>query len=143
MNPQAMPHLLMKGRLAWALKSPAPNDVDVVQDATVVLGARSFFDADILVFRANRSQRYVLPQDVLLAVEVADTSHARDLRTKAPRYGTAGVPELWVVELNERQTYVFRGPGTPAWDAPAWIGFDAPLSPLFLTDAQIRLSELV
>jgi len=142
-NPQAMPHLLMKGRLAWALKSPAAADLDVVQDATVVLGSRSFFDADILVFRADRTRRYVSPEDVLLAVEVADTSHARDLRTKAPRYGAAGVAELWVVELNERQTYVFRGPGTAAWDAPARIGFEAPLAPLFLADAQIRLSELV
>jgi len=53
------------------------------------------------------------------------------------------VAELWVVELNERQTYVFRGPGTAAWDAPARVGFEAPLAPLFLADAQIRLSELV
>jgi Uma2 family endonuclease len=143
MNPRAMPHLLMKGRLAWALKAQCPSDVDVIPDATVVLGSRSFFDADILVFRANSSRRYVLPEDVLLAVEVADTSHARDLRTKAPRYGAAGVAELWVIELNERQTYVFRAPGTPGWDTPAHIGFEAPLSPLFLASTQIRLSELV
>jgi Uma2 family endonuclease len=143
MNPQAMPHLLMKGRLAWALKSGSPPDVDVVPDATVVLGERTFFDADILAFRADPSRRYVAPSDVLLAIEVAATSRARDLFAKAPRYGAAGVTELWVVELNEELTYVFRGPGTATWAEPPRVPFEKALTPLFLPDASIRLSELV
>jgi Uma2 family endonuclease len=143
MNAQAMPHLLMKGRLAWALKSRCAPDIDVVQDATVVLGQRTFFDADILIFRADRSRRYVTPDLVLLAVEIAESSRARDLFTKAPRYGAAGVPELWVVELNEEQTYVFRAPGSQAWGEPAQVGFDEPLFPQFMPDAGIRLGELL
>ncbi len=143
MNPQAMPHVTMQARLARALLSTCPVDVDIGQDVTVALGPRSFFDADILAFRADRSRRYVEPQDVLLAVEVVDTSHARDLGTKAPRYGAAGMPELWVVELNEAQSYVFRSPGTAQWDAPAMVAFAEPLSPQFLPRAAIRLAELV
>ena len=143
MNPQEMPHLLMKGRLGGALLNARPHGVDVVQDATVVLGERSFFDADILVFRADRARRYVEPRDVLLAVEVAETSRSRDLFTKAPRYGATGVAELWVVELNEELTYVFRGPGTAAWAEPERVPFDEALTPMLLPDARIRLSELV
>jgi Uma2 family endonuclease len=143
MNAQAMPHLLMKGRLGWALKAASPADVDLVQDATVVLGQRTFFDADVLAFRANKANRYIEPADMLLAVEVADSSRTRDLFTKAPRYGAAGVPELWVVELNETQTYVFRSPGAAAWGEPTIVGFEESLSPLFEPDARIRLSELL
>jgi Uma2 family endonuclease len=143
MNPQAMPHLLMKGRLGRALNAACPSDLEVVQDATVVLGHRSFFDADVLVFRADKTRRYVEPRDVVLAVEVAETSRARDLFTKAPRYGAAGVPELWVVELNEQQTYVFREPGAAAWSEPARVPFDQSLTPLFLPDTEIRLDELL
>jgi len=143
MNPQAMAHLLMKGRLAWALKAGAPAELDIVQDATLLLSRRSFFDADILVFLANKARRYVGPDDVRLAVEIADSSRTRDLFAKAPRYGAAGVPELWVVELNEAQTYVFRSPGTPAWSEPAQVPFEEPLSPLFLPSAQIRLAALL
>ena len=143
MNPQALPHLNMKARLARALLVTCPPDIDVAQDATVVLGERSFFDADVLPYRAERSQRYVSPGNVLLAVEVAESSRTRDLFTKAPRYGAAGVPELWVVELNEELTYVFRGPGTAAWAEPARVPFGEALTPQFLPDAKIRLSELV
>jgi Uma2 family endonuclease len=142
MNPQAMPHLNMKARLARALLVTCPADIDIAQDATVVLGERSFFDADILAYRAT-SRRYVESADVSLAVEVAESSRARDLFTKAPRYGAAGLAELWVVELNERLTYVFRGAGTAAWAEPARIPFEDELSPLFLPEARIRLSELV
>lgn len=143
MNPQALPHLTMKARLARALLLTCPPEIDIAQDATVVLGPRSFFDANILAFRADKTGRYVQPDQVLLAVEVADSSRARDLFTKAPRYGAAGVAELWVVELNEQQTYVFRAPGTAAWGEPARIGFDEVVSPLFLPAAQIRLAELL
>jgi Uma2 family endonuclease len=143
MNAQAMPHLLMKGRLGWALKAASPPDVDLVQDATVVLGQRTFFDADVLAFRANKANRYIAPADMLLAVEVADSSRTRDLFTKAPRYGAAGIPELWVVELNEAQIYVFRSPGTAAWGEPTIVPFEDSLSPLFLADARIRMSELL
>ncbi len=59
-----------------------------------------------------------------MLIPMSDTGRARDLHTKAPRYGAAGVPELWVVELNERVTYVFRGPGSEAWANPARVDFD-------------------
>ena len=142
MNPQAMPHLNMKARLARALLITRPSEIDIAQDATVVLGERSFFDADILAYRAS-PRRYVEPSDVLLAVEVAESSRSCDLFTKAPRYGAAGVAELWVVELNERLTYVFRGAGTAAWSAPARIPFEDQLAPLFLPEARIRLRDFV
>ena len=40
------------------------------------------------------------PADVLLIVEVADTSEEYDRRTKAPLYARHGIPEFWIVDLN-------------------------------------------
>ena len=39
------------------------------------------------------------PADVLLLVEVADTSQYRDRVVKLPRYARAAVPEVWSVDL--------------------------------------------
>ena len=91
-NPQAMPHLTMKARLARALLATCPAHIDIAQDATVMLGRRSFFDADILAFQADPTRRYVAPADALLAVEIADSSRARDpLHQGAPlRRGRPG-----------------------------------------------------
>jgi hypothetical protein len=50
------------------------------------------------------------PTDVLLVIEVADTSLAYDLGTKVPLYARHGIPEVWVIDAATRQTRVFRQP---------------------------------
>jgi Uma2 family endonuclease len=51
-----------------------------------------------------RSYRSALPTpaDVLLLIEVADSSLAYDRGTKFPRYAAAGIPEAWLVDLTAR-----------------------------------------
>lgn len=141
MSPQASPHMQMKGRIARWLGAAAPQSLEVVADATLVLAEKTFLEPDILVYRADKRRRYVRADQALLAVEVADTSRSRDLSTKAPRYGAAGVPDLWVVELNERVTYVCRGPVSESWPNPMQVGFGDSLAPLFLPDQNIRISD--
>jgi len=48
--------------------------------------------------------------DVLLAIEVADTTIAFDIGTKLPLYARCGIPEVWIVDLNERTIRVYREP---------------------------------
>ena len=40
------------------------------------------------------------PADILLTIEVAETSLQFDRRVKAPLYAAAGVPRLWIVDLD-------------------------------------------
>ena len=48
--------------------------------------------------------------DVLLVIEVADTSLAYDLGTKVPLYARHGIPGVWVIDAATRHTRVFRRP---------------------------------
>jgi Uma2 family endonuclease len=141
MSPQAMPHLVMKGRLARWLIGAMPAALDLVQDATLVLSDNTFVEPDILAFQVDRSRRYPEADQTRLVVEISDSSRARDLFTKAPRYGAAGVPELWVAELNERVTYVFRNPGTSDWANARRVSFDDALEAAFLPGHSVRLAE--
>jgi Uma2 family endonuclease len=50
------------------------------------------------------------PDDVLLLVEVSDTTLRTDLGRKARIYATGGISEYWVVDLNNRVLYVHRSP---------------------------------
>ncbi len=140
-SPPNMPHMLMRTRLAHWLRTRAANGLDVIENATVDLGAKMFLEADIVVAKVPKGPKRFRVKDLSLAVEIADTSRGRDLFTKAPRYGAAGVPELWVVELNESLTYVFRGPGSEAWTNPARVPFDSGLEALFLPGQCVRLAE--
>jgi Uma2 family endonuclease len=50
------------------------------------------------------------PADILLVVEVADTSLAADRRLKLPLYARAGVVEAWLVDLEGDALEVHREP---------------------------------
>lgn len=50
------------------------------------------------------------PEDVLLLVEVADTSLEYDRDAKLPLYARAGIPEVWLLDLQGNRLHVFRAP---------------------------------
>jgi Uma2 family endonuclease len=50
------------------------------------------------------------PGDVLLLIEVADSTLEYDRQVKIPLYGGACVPEAWLVDLPHRRIEVFRCP---------------------------------
>ncbi len=51
-----------------------------------------------------------LAADVLLLIEVADTTLHLDLGEKAALYAEAGIPEYWVVDIESRRLLVHRQP---------------------------------
>jgi Uma2 family endonuclease len=53
--------------------------------------------------------------DVILLVEVADTSLNYDRSTKGPLYAEAGIPEYWIVNLREGVVEVFTDPAKGAY----------------------------
>ena len=69
------------------------------------------------------------PADVLLVIEVSDTSLAYDLGTKVPLYARHGIPEVWVIDAATRRTRVFRGlAGGSEAGSPAGSGYAAEVS---------------
>ena len=55
------------------------------------------------------------PGDVLLIVEVADTTLEYDRQIKVPLYARAAVPEVWVVNISDEQVEVYTRPAGGAY----------------------------
>lgn len=55
------------------------------------------------------------PADVLLVVEVADSSVARHRDMKIPIYGKHGIPEAWLVDAQRRSVTVYRQPSAEGY----------------------------
>jgi Uma2 family endonuclease len=78
------------------------------------------------------------PADVMLVIEVADSSLAYDRDVKLPRYARAGIPEVWLVDLAGRRLLIHRRPdagryaeAVPADDlaaVPIPLGAEPPVS---------------
>lgn len=66
----------------------------------IVLGAHDEPQPDLALLRPDRNRtRLPHPEDVLLTVEVSDTTLRYDRETKFPLYARSGVPEAWLVDL--------------------------------------------
>jgi Uma2 family endonuclease len=63
-----------------------------------------------LVLRPSGSRGKPGPADILLLIEVADSSLEGDREVKGTLYAENGVAEFWIVNLVDRCLEVYRGP---------------------------------
>ena len=82
------------------------------------------------------------PGDVVLVIEVADTSLAYDRGKKLVRYAMAGVPEVWIVDLNGDQLLVFRSPRAALYESALVIRRGERVSPIALPQLAVGPSDL-
>ena len=78
--------------------------------------------------RTRYRDRLPEAKDALLVVEVADTSLRYDLQVKLPLYAQAGVPEVWVVDLEGKRVLVHRKPEGGGYREAEALGPGARLS---------------
>ena len=78
--------------------------------------------------RTRYRDRLPEAKDALLVVEVADTSLRYDLQVKLHLYAQAGVPEVWVVDLEGKRVLVHRKPEGGGYREAEALGPGARLS---------------
>ncbi len=83
------------------------------------------------------------PSDLLLVVEVADTSLRFDRWTKLPAYGKAGVPETWIVDLNGGVIDVATEPSEQGYGRLVQAGQGDTLAPTAFPDIAVSVTQLV
>jgi Uma2 family endonuclease len=82
------------------------------------------------------------PSDLLLAVEVADSSLRYDRGTKRPLYARVGVPEMWIVDLNGGVVDVAREPSEGAYRRIAQAGPGDTVAPAAFPDVTLAVAQL-
>lgn len=83
------------------------------------------------------------PADLLLVVEVADTTLRFDRRTKAALYARAGIVEHWVIDIAGRQIFVHRRPAPDGYAQTVAYAAHETLAPLARPEAAVRVAELL
>jgi len=84
-----------------------------------------------------------LPAEVRLAVEVSDSTLSWDLTTKRGQYGSAGIPEYWVVDIPNRLLHVFRSPVADGYASEAILAPEDEVRPLAAPDAAVCVAHLL
>jgi len=112
----------------------------------VILSERTELYPDLVLLKQRADfygESHPRPADVLLVVEVADTTRRYDRRVKVPRYARAGVPEVWVVDLQEGAIDIYRQPGPEGYAEHLRVGPGESLSIPGATDQRIAVEEVL
>jgi Putative restriction endonuclease len=95
-SPSRDPHERMKSALVLAVTRWLPDDLWFGVQSSIYLSEKTFVEPDLCVFRKALKSHEVKGPDVLLAIEVADSSLTFDRGTKALLYASHGVRESCV-----------------------------------------------
>ena len=110
----------------WVLRR-LPDDIMLAPDGPLRLADEEEPEPDFFLFPTALNVNAVRGENVVLAVEIADSSFAKDREIKAPLYAAHGVREYWIVSLEQHATLVFRL-GDGAYLEPQSIAFSEPLT---------------
>jgi Uma2 family endonuclease len=103
-------------------------------------------EPDLVVLRPPASQYDARPpgaEDVLLLVEVADSSRDYDRDRKVPRYAAAGIPEVWLVDLPDEVLRVYREPTGGAYRVLQVLRRGETARPAAIVGAEIAVDQIL
>ena len=83
------------------------------------------------------------PADVLLVIEVADSSLAYDRAVKMALYAGAGMPEAWIINLIDRWIEVYRDPSPAGYTTLLKILPGKSIAPQSFADVVVVVDELL
>jgi len=81
-------------------------------------------------------------EDVLLLIEVADTSLRYDRSTKLRLYAAAGIPEYWLVDCTTESIEVFRSPDAEGYRDVSRIEGEGTLTVEAVPDVTLQVGEI-
>lgn len=143
MSPAGRFHEVLRSELALYWSRMAKRSTKIVSEMQLRLRDDYQPVVDIGVFTADLLAPDARGPDMLLVVEIADTSLKLDTTIKAAAYATGGVREYWVINARTRMTLVHREPRADGTYAVTFeVAADTVATPLLDPALAMRLSEL-
>ena len=87
--------------------------------------------------------RHPCPGDVLLLIEVSDTTVSFDRTEKCPIYARAGIPEVWLVNLPDRCVERCTDPRGSRYDTIRVMRSGQHLTPAALSHLSLPVHEVL
>ncbi len=146
MTPIGSRHAACVMRLNQVLSRHPGQGVLVNVQNPIRLGEYSELQPDVTLLRFRPdfyAKSHPGPTDVLLVMEVAETSAAYDREVKALLYAKAAIPEVWLVDLAEERTEVYRQPSPRGYRDVRMIRRGELLTPLVLPELALAVNDVL
>lgn len=146
MTPPGPDHSGAVARLTdWSTEPPVKKIAKArIQDVVAIPDLDSAPQPDVFWVRRDfNDNQHPLPSDVLLLIEVADSSLDDDCGEKAELYASAGIRDYWVIDLPNRVVHVVREPKDGVYSQHSTAGMNDEIRPLAHPQYPLIVSRLL
>lgn len=144
MTPIGRRHAAFVDNLARLFITRVGDRAVVRVQGPVTVSRRSEPQPDLIVLRPRS---YLVSgartEDVLLVIEVADTSLNYDRTVKLRLYARAGIPEYWILDAEAETVEVCREPTADGYRVVRRLGREEVVAPLALVDVTIAIRDIL
>lgn len=82
------------------------------------------------------------PADILLLIEVSDSTLKHDLGDKASLYAESSISEYWVVDIPNRSLVIHRSPSSGRYRSVVTVDENQPTSPQAIPSVSLKVADL-
>ena len=146
MTPIGPPHAWIVNRLIRKLVLYLADRAWVSAQNPLRLDGHTEPQPDLVVARGggdDYAERHPEAGDVLLVVEVADSSLRYDRAEKMPRYARAGIPEAWLVDVTGRAVTVCTVPGSGGYARERVFRPEAEIESAAVAGLRVAVTEIL
>jgi Uma2 family endonuclease len=146
MSPINVRHVYCVNRINMLFSQSLSGQAIISVQNPIRLSGLSEPQPDIAIWRP-RSDFYrgglAEPKDIMLVVEVSDTTLAFDRDIKLPLYSAADIQEVWLVNLVENRVEVYRSPSPDGYRSVKRVEPGAAVSPLAFPDLELGVGDFL
>ena len=140
MSPIGSFHAGLHTRISRLLSAAVKNDAIVYTQNPIYLSEISSPEPDISLLMP-RADDYMssLPtaKDVLLAIEIGDSSEKYDRKTKLPLYSHYEIPEVWLINVKQKKLEIYQKPSPEGYCVTLRPQKGEIISPLLVNSIQL------
>ena len=143
MSPKGNRHEVFKTTLLERWYRATSDDCTLTPETTFRVSEDTYLEPDVVIYPRTVGLAGLTAANVLLVVEIADTSLRYDMGRKAALYASVGVRELWVIDAVGLRLRVFREPSPDGYGEVVDVAAAETAVPAFAGPAfTLRLDEL-
>lgn len=146
MAPQNPPHASTTDESSDYLKTLFAGWAKVRTQLPITLAPNSEPEPDLVIVRMDERHyrdRHPAPEDVFLLIEIADATLQRDRTRKAKIYASTGIPDYWIIDIQQQQVIVLRDPQVSGYQSEQILAVEAQIALLAFPEVMINLKNLL
>ena len=146
MPPIVSPHAARVTRISYALRDVFERRAIISVQNPVRLDDFSEPVPDVALLKPHEdfyAAHHPTPEDVLLIVEVSDSSTFTDRNVKVPLYARAQIPEVWLVNLPKQVIEVYSEPAEGKYQKAVTFNPGEVLTSPTVANLSLRVEEII